>query len=169
MDTTWKSLSNQPANARATVLIPGRLEEDLPFLFQRYGGLRGLLGHLLRRHGLVARDLCRAQRPRIATRYQSEKQDLKKRHFRAVGHEWAWVRCLARSSGVSICYFVVLMIEMELRDPSDNENDGTPLLPTRIQHREWVNLRAARLGRLGIVHNKPPGPRKRARGRRRRG
>ena len=169
MNTTWKSHSNKPANARATVLVPARLEEDLLVLFDRFGGMRGLLGHLLRRHGVVAREINRAQRPRIATRYQPENQDLQKRHFRAVGHGWAWVRALARSSGVSICYFVVVMIELELGEPTDIKNDGTPPLPARIQHREWVNLRAARLGRIGIVHNNPKKRPKGARRRRRRG
>ena len=110
-------------------------------LYRRYGGLRGLLGVLLRKYGRVAQNLIRQRPPRISTRYQSENLSLQRRHFRAVGQEWAWVRCLARSCGVSICYFVIIMIRLELSEAPANESGGALLVPNRVRHLEWVNPR----------------------------
>lgn len=138
-------------------------------LYRRYGGLRGLLGVLLRKYGRVAQNLIRQRPPRISTRYQSENLSLQRRHFRAVGQEWAWVRCLARSCGVSICYFVIIMIRLELSEAPANESGGALLVPNRVRHLEWVNLKSGRLNRIGSFrHNADLHPKRAYRWRKRR-
>lgn len=145
------------------MLIPARLESDVLTLMQLHGGLRGLLGLLLRRHGMKARQVALTLPQRITTRYQSQGQDLQKRHFRAVGHEWAWVKCLAHASGVSICMLVIIMIQLELAEtPADQDRDGTLLPWRRVEHREWVNLERQALYRVGRLHKNAPAGGKRA-------
>ena len=152
----------EPKLARATLLIPLALEPHMNALYRRYGGLRGLLGVLLRRYGRVAEKLIRQHPPRISTRYQSENLKLQRRHFRAVGQEWAWVRCLARSCGVSICYFVVVLIELELSGDVDDTSGGALPIHNRVRHLDWVNLKSGRLYRIGSFRNNADLPLKRA-------
>ena len=151
----WKSCAVEPRNARATLLIPAALDSPTYELCRQYGGLRGLLSVLLRKYGKTARKICGRLDTRIATHYQSENLHLKRRHFRARGEEWAWARAVARSCGVSTCYFAVILIELELAGaPADLPGGGAPLNVFRVEHREWVNVGRAQLFRKGHLHNK---------------
>ena len=62
----WKSCAVEPRNARATLLIPAALDRPTNDLCRQHGGLRGLLGTLLRKYGKTARKICGRVETRIA-------------------------------------------------------------------------------------------------------
>ena len=165
----WKNCSTRPRECRATLLVPDHLDRPTRELCRRYGGLRGLLGVLLKKYARAGRSLCCRRETRIATQYQSQNQNLRRRHFRARGEEWAAARSSARSCGVSTCYFLVVLIELELAgEAPDTNTGGAPSVAYRVEHREWVNIGRRQLFRLGRFHHKPGRRVKPAKHRRRR-
>ena len=152
----WKNCSTRPRECRATLLIPDYLDRPTRELCRQYGGLRGLLGVLLKKYAATGRRICCQRETRIATLYQSQNLNLRRRHFRARGEQWAAARAISRSCGVSTCYFLIVLIELELAgEPADPDMGGAPPVAFRVEHREWVNIGRRQLFRIGRFHHKP--------------
>jgi len=134
MEILRKKIIQDIHRKRSTLLIPDFLFSYYQNKRDHHGGLKNLLGFLIRKFNCMESRLFMEDDISSTIDYQEKGLFLHREDFRPIENEWIELKLLASSHNLSMCKFFVLLLRLEMAGALDCEDGygGVPPNPKKI-------------------------------------